>query len=932
MKKLLTLFVFFAITGFSLNSFAVLSGTKTIPGDFATIKEAIDTLNAQGVGAGGVIFNVAAGHTETSSNIVIAILTDPPTAANPVVFQKSGAGVNPLITAAPGISPSFDGIIKFSGADYITFDAIDLLDPNTNTGDGVVEWGYALMRASTTDGSQNNVIKNCVITLQKISSLTYGIYIVNRDINGATVIPADLNGQNSYNKLYGNTISNVYKGIVVISASTTRDIDNEIGVLGETPNTITNWGGSTIAAEGIRCEGQVNVKIINNVINGGNGTANAVVGIIATLFGTSALAPNYEISNNTVTVNSNQSSSATYGIRALATADTIRMNNNIIENCVTNYTGTANFNAMVHDAVALSDAAYINGNIVRNNSHTGTGSVTLIGCSGDMNYLEMRSNEVYGNTRTSISGIMNCLLAADAAVMYCNSNLVYNNTMPNTSGTTASNLYGYINSGSPGNENVYDNTIYNLTVGGSSTAAGALTVGIRSNAAAGTVKNIYGNTIYGLSSVAGSFTTGGVFGIYSTAGASINIYNNKIYDITNNFATGTAGGCWVSTGSSFMIYNNFISGIKAPNSSQVNGVVGIHSSTTTTNSNIGIYYNSIYLTASGGSTFGSSGVSATGNATATTANLDLRNNIIINLSTPGSTSGVTAAYRRSTTSLANFSALSDKNNFYAGTPSANRLIFFDGSNSDQTLAGYQTRVSPRETNSRSVTVSFLNPAAGDLHLSGGSIGDLNLVAFPISGITGDIDGDIRNANFPYKGADESTSISVPTLTLTLGLEAISPIQDTVTVTLRSTSPPYAIIGSDSKILDANGSASFLFAKALNGVNYYIVVNHRNSIQTWSKSGGEQFSGGVLNYDFTTAAAQAFGNNMVLVSGDYRNYTGDVNQDDVVDLSDVAVIDNDAFSFSTGYIVSDLNYDLLVDIADLTYADNNAFGFVQVLKP
>ncbi|MBK8982731.1 MAG: hypothetical protein IPM38_10535 [Ignavibacteria bacterium] len=44
-----------------------------------------------------------------------------------------------------------------------------------------------------------------------------------------------------------------------------------------------------------------------------------------------------------------------------------------------------------------------------------------------------------------------------------------------------------------------------------------------------------------------------------------------------------------------MIYNNFISDIKAPNSSQVNGVVGIHSSTTTANSNIGIYYNTIYL-------------------------------------------------------------------------------------------------------------------------------------------------------------------------------------------------------------------------------------------------------------------------------------------------------------------------------------------------
>lgn len=932
MKKLFLLLVIFAVAGISNNSFAQLTGTKAIPGDYATIKEAIDTLNAQGVGSGGVIFNVAAGHTETASNIVISIPTNPPTASNPVVFQKSGAGVNPLITAAPGISPSFDGIIKFSGADYITFDAIDLLDPNTNTGDGVVEWGYALLRASTTNGSQNNVIKNCVITLQKISSLSIGIYIANRDINGATVVPADLDGQNSYNKLYGNTISNVYKGIVVISASTTRDIDNEIGVLGESPNSITNWGGSTIAAEGIRCEGQINVKIINNVINGGNGTANAVVGIIATLFGTTALAPNYEISHNTVTVNSNQSSSATYGIRALATGDTIRMNNNIVENCVTNYTGTATFNAMVHDGVGVSDAAYISNNIVRNNSHTGTGTATLLGCSSDINYLEMRSNEVYGNTRTSISGTMNCLQAAAAVTMYCDSNLVYNNSMPNTSGTTASNLYGYINSDSPGNENVTNNTIYNLTVGGSNTAAGSLTIGIRSNAAATTVKNIYGNTIYGLSAVSGTSTTGGVFGIYSSLSASAKIHSNKIYNITNNGANSLAGGCWVSSGSGIEVYNNFISEIKAPNSTNANGVIGINITSTTANSSIGLYFNTVYLTASGGSTFGSSALSVTSSATATTAALTMKNNILINHSTPGSTSGLAVVYRRSTSSFANLTLTTDFGMFATSAPASNRLIFSDGTNSDQNINDYKTRVSPREANATTGTVNFVNPSAGDLHLTGASIGDLNLVGTPVAGITTDIDENTRDANYPYKGADESTAFTLPTLNLTLGLEAISPVQDTVTVSIRSVTPPYNSIGSDKKYLDANGNASFNFLNAQNGVSYFIVVNHRNSIQTWSKSGGEQFSGGVLNYDFTSAASQAFGNNMVLVSGDYRNYTGDVNQDEVVDLADVAIIDNDAFNFATGYILSDLNYDLLTDLTDLTYADNNAFGFVQVAKP
>ncbi|MBK8982009.1 MAG: hypothetical protein IPM38_06720, partial [Ignavibacteria bacterium] len=133
----------------------------------------------------------------------------------------------------------------------------------------------------------------------------------------------------------------------------------------------------TIAADGIRCEGQINLKIINNVINGGNGTASAVIGIMVTSQGSTGFALNYEISHNIITVNSNQSSLATYGIRALGNADTIRMYNNIIENCVTNYTGTAAFYGMVHDAVGTSNAAYIINNIVRNSSYRNRSSYII---------------------------------------------------------------------------------------------------------------------------------------------------------------------------------------------------------------------------------------------------------------------------------------------------------------------------------------------------------------------------------------------------------------------------------------------------------------------------------------------------------------------------------------------------------------------------
>src|SRR3990172_5789534 len=93
----------------SLNAFSqALSGTKTIPGDYATIAAAITDLNTNGDGAGGVTFAVTAGYTETAANLVI---TATGISSRPIIFQKSGGGANPLVTAGVGASTTVDGII-----------------------------------------------------------------------------------------------------------------------------------------------------------------------------------------------------------------------------------------------------------------------------------------------------------------------------------------------------------------------------------------------------------------------------------------------------------------------------------------------------------------------------------------------------------------------------------------------------------------------------------------------------------------------------------------------------------------------------------------------------------------------------------------------------------------------------------------------------
>src|SRR5688572_14337515 len=101
-----------------------IGGASTVPGSFPTIAAAINTLNIVGV-AGAVTINVAAGYTETAPAGGYKLFNPPGgSASNYVIFQKSGTGANPLITAYSGgtATPSSniqDGVWWFIGADYI---------------------------------------------------------------------------------------------------------------------------------------------------------------------------------------------------------------------------------------------------------------------------------------------------------------------------------------------------------------------------------------------------------------------------------------------------------------------------------------------------------------------------------------------------------------------------------------------------------------------------------------------------------------------------------------------------------------------------------------------------------------------------------------------------------------------------------------------
>jgi uncharacterized delta-60 repeat protein len=160
------------------------------------------------------------------------------------------------------------------------------------------------------------------------------------------------------------------------------------------------------------------------------------------------------------------------------------------------------------------------------------------------------------------------------------------------------------------------------------------------------------------------------------------------------------------------------------------------------------------------------------------------------------------------------------------------------------------------------------------------------------------------------------------------------LSDTAWIFIRNATYPYGIVDSSRSIIDSSGYATFGLANVINATNYFIVLKHRNSIETWS-SNVNMFLSGFMSYDFSTDANKAYGNNLSLVDNSparFAMFSGDVNQDGTVDATDLSLIDNDAVIFVTGYVSTDLNGDNFVDATDFSLADNNASNFVSVIRP
>ena len=258
------------------------------------------------------------------------------------------------------------------------------------------------------------------------------------------------------------------------------------------------------------------------------------------------------------------------------------------------------------------------------------------------------------------------------------------------------------------------------------------------------------NRIYQTAGVNNTIVSGIIMS--TMAGATYDIKKNWIYDLrTTSTSNSNIRGIYAAgpaAGTIFNVENNMISNVLDNLSAQtVTGIEFLGSNAYTAN----IYYNTVKI--SGNHSGGTAGATTSAGIRigAAAITLNMKNNIAINQRTGGNVNHIGFVLINNTGTYD-----IDYNCYYAdGTNSFQTYVGTTGYNN---LSDYKTAVAPNEQNTIFKNVSFVSST--DLHLVPPSDGDTDLAGIPLAGIIDDIDGDLRDGQYPYRGADEGTTIPV----------------------------------------------------------------------------------------------------------------------------------------------------------------------------
>jgi hypothetical protein len=141
--------------------------------------------------------------------------------------------------------------------------------------------------------------------------------------------------------------------------------------------------------------------------------------------------------------------------------------------------------------------------------------------------------------------------------------------------------------------------------------------------------------------------------------------------------------------------------------------------------------------------------------------------------------------------------------------------------------------------------------------------------------------------------------------------------------------------SSKTVIYKNGTAIVSVPGNFLGGYYYISINHKNSVETWSASTVRLLSGS--SYDFSSSLTKAYRNNTInsmrfLATNKYAIFSGDLNQDGSINLLDLQKSEISSKNTNLGFFNDDVNGDGVVDIFDLQIIENNKTLFINKARP
>ncbi|WP_317899978.1 T9SS type A sorting domain-containing protein [Aurantibacillus circumpalustris] len=668
MKKIYYLVLVFTIY---FQTKAQLSGIITVPSTYTSLASVIAALNQQGA-SGSVTVNIAAGYTETVIPGGFS-LTASGSLNNPIVFQKNGNGANPLLvaysggTGTPG-SMHQDGVWRLLGCDYVTIDGIDIVDQNT-VNPATMEFGIGLFKANSNNGCQNNTIKNCSITLNRINNSSgsgpaedgsRGIDVVNAtsSVHNSTISVTSISGSNSNNKFYTNTIQNCNIGMSLIGfvdfiPFSFADNGNDIGgnsVL--TGNSILNFGGggSTNSSCAIKTLAQYNLNVAYNIINNNTGNGINHPTLLRGIYLGASISANSSVMQNTITLNGGATSAQLSVIENLsgsgALNNTITISNNCIINCSYNTSTSGPFYGIWNNAspenLSMSNNIFLN-----NSTSAASGSTYLIynnGAVGSTINISGNALSFTYNGPVAYSGNMYSIYntnGTNTTVVNMNNNNFSNYNHINFAATGA--IYFIYNTNDSYELHLNNNTWTNLSLNHS----GAEYL-INNNSSTQSQLTVNGNNIIG--SLNRTASTGATYLYYNTGSSPANctqiILGNNFSNITSPVSgTGVFYGIYTTDGlgTSYprkQICNNLISTINVNSTGAFYAYYLENLGDGNTNSSSAIYSNTVSNVTRAGNLYGL----YIGSLVSANYAPHVYTNTLLNLNSSGSSSTIYASY------------------------------------------------------------------------------------------------------------------------------------------------------------------------------------------------------------------------------------------------------------------------------------------------